>query len=65
MIKNKSCRIWRWIQRLRRVKTTRIFPTCPDLERSLDSVALLSPCVRAPRDSSLLATILANLTEAN
>ena len=31
------------------------------LERSLDSVALLSPCVRAPRDSNLLATILANL----
>ena len=31
------------------------------LERSRDSVALRSPCVRAPRLSSLLATMLANL----
>ncbi len=30
-------------------------------DRSRDSVALRSPCVRAPRDSSRLATILANL----
>ena len=31
------------------------------LERSRDSVALRSPCVSAPRLSSLLATMLANL----
>ena len=31
------------------------------LERSRDSVALRSPCVRAPRLSNLLATMLANL----